>query len=193
MSDGTPRIDQEIWQACRDIGYIASLDAVQHGRLALSEVGILMETGVTRDTTDGCPSREWVANPNWSDEVAFQKRVDTVLEKGAQRLEEVVKTQELEAQRRKEHAEKYPMCNRLGLNAGTKAKLLEFIEWLEEEKGIEIAEYIESLGEHRPIGHHRREAIVHEFLEIDNDALEKERRQILAEQRKANGDTEEDE
>lgn len=60
MQDGQPRIDQEIWQGCRSAGYLSSLSAVQHARLALSEAGILVETGRTRPTTDGTPSREWV-------------------------------------------------------------------------------------------------------------------------------------
>jgi hypothetical protein len=63
MTDGVPRIDEEIWQACRAAGFISSLATVQHGRLALSEAGVLTGTGVTRETSNGSPSREWKAAP----------------------------------------------------------------------------------------------------------------------------------
>jgi hypothetical protein len=59
MADGLPRIDEELWQACRDSGYVTSLATVQHGRLALSEAGILEDTGKTRTTSNGCKSRIW--------------------------------------------------------------------------------------------------------------------------------------
>src|SRR5277367_1707744 len=59
MNDGTARIDEEIWQACRKAGYISSYATVRHGRLALSECGELVDTGATRKTSDGSPSREW--------------------------------------------------------------------------------------------------------------------------------------
>ncbi|MFH1689727.1 MAG: hypothetical protein ABIE42_05750 [Candidatus Eisenbacteria bacterium] len=59
MSDGEEYTDEELWRACRQAGYIASLDTVQHGRLALSRGGGLVETGETRLTTDGMPSRVW--------------------------------------------------------------------------------------------------------------------------------------
>lgn len=59
MSDGGARIDEEIWKMCRAAGYISSYATVRHGRLALSEAGELVDTGVTRKTSDGSPSREW--------------------------------------------------------------------------------------------------------------------------------------
>ena len=60
MNDGVIRIDEEVWATCRAQGYISSLSTVQHGRLALSEAGLLVETGATRHTRDGASSREWV-------------------------------------------------------------------------------------------------------------------------------------
>jgi len=64
MLDGAARIDEEIWQACRDAGYETSFDTIRHGRLALSEAGYLGETGATRETSSGSRSREW----KWSGE-----------------------------------------------------------------------------------------------------------------------------
>lgn len=58
MADGLPRIDEEIWRQCRATGYVSSLATVQHGRLALSEAGILKDVG-TRNTSYGSPSRTW--------------------------------------------------------------------------------------------------------------------------------------
>ncbi len=71
MSDEVPRIDGEIWEACRAAGYLSSLSTIQHGRLALSEAGLLKETGVTRRTKDGAQSREWVAKPNILMNISF--------------------------------------------------------------------------------------------------------------------------
>jgi hypothetical protein len=59
MADGVARIDEEIWRACRASGYVSSYDTVRHARLALSESGAIAETGITRETSDGAPSREW--------------------------------------------------------------------------------------------------------------------------------------
>jgi hypothetical protein len=64
MSDGCKRIDEEIWQGCREQGYISSLSTVQHGRLTLSEAGLLLDTGETRTTTDSAQSIVWGLNPN---------------------------------------------------------------------------------------------------------------------------------
>lgn len=61
MVDGAPRIDEEIWRACRRNDYISSFATVRHGRLALSEAGVLRETGERRNTSDGMPSRVWIA------------------------------------------------------------------------------------------------------------------------------------
>lgn len=62
MQDGKARIDEEIWQACRQAGYISSFDTIRHGRLALSEAGVLTGTSGTRATANGAQSREWVLN-----------------------------------------------------------------------------------------------------------------------------------
>jgi hypothetical protein len=80
MVDGVERMDEELWRACREQGYISSFDTVRHGRLSLSETGLLAWTGETRITTNGSPSNVWrwsadhelagtfddvVANPEW--------------------------------------------------------------------------------------------------------------------------------
>ncbi len=59
MSDGKGRIDEEIWQRCRAQGYISSLATVQHGRLALSEAGVLIDTDTERNTSNNSPSIVW--------------------------------------------------------------------------------------------------------------------------------------
>lgn len=60
MSDGIPRIDEEIWIECKRRGFIGSLDAVEHGRRVLELTGVLKETGEKRRTSVGGFSREWV-------------------------------------------------------------------------------------------------------------------------------------
>lgn len=61
MSDGVKRIDEEIWLDCKQAGYFASLATIQHGRLALSEAGLLEYTGETSKTINMGSSREWRA------------------------------------------------------------------------------------------------------------------------------------
>lgn len=63
MKDGVDRIDEEIWQGCRAQGYLSSLSTVQHGRLALSESGVLIDSGTERNTSDNCPAIVWTLNP----------------------------------------------------------------------------------------------------------------------------------
>lgn len=60
MADGQARIDEEIREACLRQGYVASLATIQHGRLALSEAGLLVEAG-TGTTSNNARSRLWVA------------------------------------------------------------------------------------------------------------------------------------
>ncbi len=59
MGDGVDRIDEEIWHACRQTGFLRSLDTVRHARLALVRDGRLCKTGGTRRTTLRRPSRVW--------------------------------------------------------------------------------------------------------------------------------------
>lgn len=63
MNDGRDRIDFEIWQECRAHGYISSFATVRHGRLVFSDTKLLVETGETRPTPDGLPSRVWCRAP----------------------------------------------------------------------------------------------------------------------------------
>lgn len=60
MVDGKPRIDHEIWRDCQRNGYKGSPDTVRHGRLAFSEQGLLLWTGVCRKTPYKTQAREWV-------------------------------------------------------------------------------------------------------------------------------------
>lgn len=60
MNDGVPRIDEEIWQGCRDNDFKKSLPTIQHARLVLSDAQVLIHTGVNRPTSNGSLSREWI-------------------------------------------------------------------------------------------------------------------------------------
>lgn len=122
----------------------------------------------------------------------FEERVKKTIKKGEQSLAEVVATQELQAQRERERREKYPMCTRLSNASGERTTINNFVEWLQEQ-GIWLCDRDEgsNFSEYRPISK-RSDSLIMEYLEIDEKALEKERRQLLDEQRKANGDTEEE-
>ena len=79
MNDGQARIDHEIWLDCRVAGYVASVDTVRHGRLALSGPGLIVETGETRTTPNGMPARVWqraegVALPDDEDRLSVEAR-----------------------------------------------------------------------------------------------------------------------
>lgn len=86
-------------------------------------------------------------------------------------------------QQRAEHAKKYPQCAKLSRESARKRDLLSFIEWLREEKKIELADStaVDRNGYLDPIaaGEANLERIVHDYLEIDSDKLEKERRAML--------------
>lgn len=61
MLDGVPRIDQEIERDCRYLrNYGMSLSSIQHGRLVLQEVKILVSTGRSKKTKDNSESLEWI-------------------------------------------------------------------------------------------------------------------------------------
>lgn len=96
----------------------------------------------------------------------FEEKVQKTLEQGAKKLNAAV-----------ERAEKYPMCTRLGNERETKLKLLDFIDWLRTEKGIWLCSR-DAHGELSPIPA-RDEKVVHEYLEIDDEQLERERREML--------------
>lgn len=59
MSDGKPRIDEEIFAEAEALGYTKSADRTRHGRDALVDKGILRPTGKTRATTRKRQSQEW--------------------------------------------------------------------------------------------------------------------------------------
>lgn len=60
MIDGIPRIDEEIWRACERLGFVGSLDAVEHGRKVLEKLSFIVQTGKKRRATTGGMAREWV-------------------------------------------------------------------------------------------------------------------------------------
>jgi hypothetical protein len=93
---------------------------------------------------------------------------------------------------REERRKKYPMCEKLSDNADERRTVNEFLEWLQE-KGIWLCDRDQgsNFADYRPITK-RADDLLLEFLEIDPKALEAERRAILDEQRRANGDTEKD-
>jgi len=60
MMDGRARIDEEMWRDCEKNGYDRSQDTIEHARLALSEVGLLLWTGHCRKTQYRTQAREWI-------------------------------------------------------------------------------------------------------------------------------------
>lgn len=121
------------------------------------------------------------------------KNLAKSLKRVATTVADVAESLDLEAQRRKERAAKYPECEKLSHESGRKRELLNFIEWLRDEKKIELADstsmdrngYLDPI----PAGDSHLERIVHAYLEIDSVALEKERRAMLDElQEKASAD-----
>lgn len=99
-----------------------------------------------------------------------------------QSLSDVSETIALEAKKRAEHVEAYPMCHRLSSVRSDKAILSAFLDWLEEEKGIVLADVLDLPGLAS------NEKILMEYFGIDEGELERERRRILAAQRRANSD-----
>jgi hypothetical protein len=97
--------------------------------------------------------------------------------------------QKLAAEKKKERAEKYPMCEKLTSVRSDKAIIDCFLEWLEENK-ITLCEPGTDLGEEFTPLRKTSDKLLMEYFGIDAAQLEKERRKILAAQRKANGDTE---
>lgn len=61
MSDGIPRIDEEIHaEAVRLCGYERTQDRLRHGRRLAQKLGRIKLTGHRRPTSQGGASREWV-------------------------------------------------------------------------------------------------------------------------------------
>lgn len=79
------------------------------------------------------------------------------------------------------HRKKYPMCTRLALERATKMKILDFLDFLSHE-GISLCNYDEKRfsGSYWPIDE-QGEKLVHKYLDIDDAALERERRQMIDE------------
>lgn len=55
-------IDEEVQVECAKLGYVRHLSTIEHGRLALQEVGLIRPTGISRPTKSGSPAQEWIAD-----------------------------------------------------------------------------------------------------------------------------------
>jgi hypothetical protein len=76
---------------------------------------------------------------------------------------------------------KYPLNKKLALVGDLSHVISEFLEWLEEQKGLAICEpYKPQFAWYIP-SHASKEKLVMEFFGIDLEALEKEKRQMLEE------------
>jgi len=85
-----------------------------------------------------------------------------------------------EAERKEEeHAKKYPMCTKLTTNREEMARIAEFIVWLQDTKGFDLADALAS--HHMSLVAHDNETLLHEYFEIDPVKLEEERRTMLEE------------
>jgi hypothetical protein len=60
MRDGVARMDEEIRQACENVGLLLSQDTVRHARMALASDGRLVRTGARRATKTGTLSLVWI-------------------------------------------------------------------------------------------------------------------------------------
>lgn len=83
-----------------------------------------------------------------------------------------------------------PMCMKLSAKRPTIQTILQFLEWLHDEKKGELAVRDEHDRLERIAMYN--EQLVYEYLGIDETILEKERRALLARVRQAQGDTEAD-
>lgn len=83
----------------------------------------------------------------------------------------------------------YPNCEKL-VEAGQRHRaILEFLEWVEDEKGVSLAEWLEDPefgSEMAPISGFKKERLALEFFEIDPDAYERELKALLEAEREAN-------
>jgi hypothetical protein len=84
--------------------------------------------------------------------------------------------------RSEEDAKKYPLCTKLAANHDNHGIVMDFVDWLND-KGYAIGEMERSefiTARRNP------ERLWLDYLEIDEEGLEQERRAMLEEQRKAN-------
>jgi len=73
--------------------------------------------------------------------------------------------------------EQYPECEKLNEVAPYSQKIVEFLNWLSNEKGIELADYEKSDRFHFPKS--TNENLLAEFFDIDMVKVEQERQAIL--------------
>lgn len=74
---------------------------------------------------------------------------------------------------------KYPECEKLSAVSVQRTSLDDFLGWLLAEKGIHLGAYPEGRMRMVPASYNK-ERLIMEFLEIDMDEIERERRQLLA-------------
>ncbi len=79
---------------------------------------------------------------------------------------------------RKERAEKYPTCEKLAAAGDERRALLQFLEWLREEKKYVVAERVDTFSGLSFITQND-DRLVLEYLESDEQQLEEERRAML--------------
>lgn len=112
-------------------------------------------------------------------EKELQEKVTATLEKHIPKLQSAV-----------DHILKYPQCSLLENTHEARFYITGFLEWLEEEKGFDLAsefeEFQRALGMKRCPFINSNEALVFEYLGIDKKQLEVERQTLIEEQRKAN-------
>lgn len=91
----------------------------------------------------------------------------------------------LEAKQREERERKYPNCTALSRQRTARYDLMSFLEWLRDDKKLELAKSddVDRCGYLNPVpsSDNHYERLVLEYLEIDVEALEKERAAMIAE------------
>jgi hypothetical protein len=86
-----------------------------------------------------------------------------------------------------ERRKKYPMCTRLNAHAKDRRQIMDFLDWLRTEKGVTLCTSTgKSWNGYESLGT-SDESLAHQYLEIDEKALEAERRQMLEELQESAG------
>lgn len=75
-------------------------------------------------------------------------------------------------------ADQYPQSEKLAAAHDERSAIAEFLEWLESDQGIILAEYEEESGHYQAVLENF-DRIIMRYLDIDERALEQERRAML--------------
>lgn len=106
-----------------------------------------------------------------------------------QSLGEVTETLDLQQKRRDQYRKDYPMCSKLSKVRSDKAIIDCFLDWLDEEKNIVLCSKTGGPHDGRFAPHiEPKDKLLMAYFGIDEAELERERRKIIAAQRRANGD-----